>query len=151
MPRPCKITEKYWTWCYFSVPYPCGVSGTWWKPWTWRIKWCRLRVPYPCRKTRQVNGYCYDCRQVRRVCYGFWCDVYCCEGGKEYSWTEPAFFRFGESWSTGGSKASVEPLEEKGDCEYPKGDPQRTPEPGDPRPGPGPTPEGGVGGVTPGR
>ena len=74
--------------------------------------------------------------------------AYCCENGKEYSWTEPAFFRFGESWSHGGPKSSKTPLKEEGDCEYPRGDPQETPEPGDPRPGPGPGPGGGVGGVT---
>lgn len=154
MPHQCQVTQRYWDTCYLKIKikYPCGMRGKWYKPWKWRIKWCKrtIRIPYPCLKRRTVTGWCYNCTQVRRVCYVFWCTAYCCDDGKEYSWTEPAFLRFGESWSSGGSKSSVDPLEEHDECKPPTPEPERTPEPGDPRPGPGPTPEGGIGGVTPG-
>lgn len=154
MPHRCEVIEHYWDTCYLKlkIKYPCRIRGKWYKPWKWRIKWCtvRIRIPYPCRKSRTVSGWCYNCTQVRRVCYVFWCTAYCCDDGKEYSWTEPAFLRFGESWSSGGFKSSIEPLEEHGECIPPKPEPEKPYEPPGPGPGPGPTPPDEGGGVTSG-
>ena len=151
MPRKCQVTQKYLDICYYPlrIPYPCGFSGDWWAPWTWRITWCywTWNIPYPCLKTRTVSGWCYNCTQVRRVCYGVFCIAYCCDNGKEYSWIEPAFLMFGESWSAGGSKSSVDPLKEEGNCKSQGADPQEPYEPPGPGDGPGPTPPGGVSGV----
>ena len=97
------------------------------------------------------QGWCYDCRYVRVTCYGFWCNYYCCdEDGKEYKWTRPAFLRFGTHMEGPTPKTSVDELEETGDCEG-YVEPQPLPDEGHYVPeGPGPTPEGRIGGVVPG-
>jgi hypothetical protein len=144
VPHRCEVREQYWGTCHktINIKYPCGIRGKWYKPWKWRVKWCNgsIDFPYPCLKHRSVNGWCYNCTQIRKVCYGFWCTYYCCDNGKEYSWKEPAFFLFGESWEDGVLKSSTKPLKEGGECIPQKADPEKPYEPPGPGPGPGPTP-----------
>ena len=140
MPYEREVNEAYITWCEGTFSYPCGVK--WCSKKIFGIKiwylcgldWCTAAYYYPCIKHRIVKKICYTCSYVRMKCWGFWCNSYCCEGGREYgSWTGAAFMMFGEKYNwAGGSFCFDDPLGDQGKCKTPV-DPQDSRPPDDPR------------------
>jgi len=143
MPYEAEEDEWYLTWCETTFNYPCGIK--WCKKKVFGVKisypcgidWCTGTFPYPCFQKRKVKKICYKCSYVRMECWGFWCNSYCCEGGREYgSWRGAAFLEFGEKFNRAGGTFCFDEddkLEDKGACKGLPIDPEDTRPPDDPR------------------